>query len=97
MKIEIHHYHHISADGEVLKRLDSMNHKLDKIMNKQERLDLALKNLDEGTNLIAKDLEDLRAEVKDTVSEDSLNKLDTNISVLQQLGKDNSAPPPPSA
>lgn len=87
MNINVHHYHHISADGEVLKRLDLIISQNEKIMNKQERLDLAIANLNEGTNEIATDLQKLKDEIAaGNVSEESLAALETNIQVLKELG-----------
>lgn len=87
MKISIHHYHHISADGEVFKRLDLILSKIDKIMTRQEKLDQAIADLNAGTNEIAADLQRLKDEIAaGNVSDESLQSLADNIEVLKQLG-----------
>lgn len=65
-------------------------------MTKQEKFDAALTRLDNSTNEIAADLTKLRDEIKnkDTVSDESLARLDTNIVTLEGLGKDPENPVP---
>lgn len=87
MGIHIHIHHHISADSDVIKRLDSITKKLDEMATAQERLDQAIANLNEGTNEIAADLQKLKDEIAaGKVSDESLATLEANIQVLQQLG-----------
>lgn len=66
------------------------------VMTKQEKLDASLARLNAATNEIASDLTALRDEIKntDTVSDESLATLDTNISKLEVLGQDPENPVP---
>lgn len=63
-------------------------------MTRQERLESAIARLDAATNDIANDLRVLKAELGDTVSEESLNLLDANIAKLEALGADTENPVP---
>lgn len=66
--------------------------KLKKIMAKQETFDALIVRLNAATNEIAADLQKLRDEIvalpKDTVSDESLATLDTNITALEAMGVD---------
>lgn len=72
-----------------------INTKLDAIMNKQERFDKILTDLNEVTNGIAADYEALLKEVKDgTVSDESLAKAEANVATLKQIAASNDQPVP---
>lgn len=88
MRIHIHIHHHITADDDAIKkRLDLIISKLDEVMNRQERLDAAIADLNAGTNEIAADLQKLKDEIAaGNISEESLKNLEDNIEVLKQLG-----------
>ena len=87
MTINIHNHHHITADGVVLERLNLIISKLELIMTRQERIEAAIANLNAGTNEIAADLQKLKDEIAaGNVTEETLQLLDDNIAVLQQLG-----------
>lgn len=102
LKIIHEDLHKVIAQNEILIRQNNENHSHLKtilknqtlIMAKQEKMDAMLTRLDAATNEIASDLAALREEIKDSVSQESLDKLDANISTLEGLGADPADPVP---
>jgi predicted nuclease with TOPRIM domain len=97
-------HHKVSFEGidEILKELDNLkqqNHsiilKLNKVMGQNEKLLEFSERLDAATNEIASDLQKLRDEVAaGSVSDETLSKLDTTITRLEDMGKDPEQPVP---
>ena len=59
---------------------------LNTIMAKQDAFNAMLERIDVATTEIASDMKKLRDEVADVISDESLAKLDANISKLEALG-----------
>ena len=72
-----------------------LHSKYNSIMAKQDQFDAMLQRLDAATTEIADDLRELREEVIDTISDDSLAKLDANISKLETMGAEDDQPEEP--
>lgn len=63
-------------------------------MAKQDEFNAMLTRLDAATTEIANDLKALRDELGDSISQESLDTLNTNIAKLEELGKDPENPVP---
>lgn len=75
----------------------SLHSKYNSIMAKQDQFDAMLQRLDAATTEIADDLRELREEVIDTISDESLAKLDANISKLETMGAEDDQPQEPES
>lgn len=91
MHIHIHQH----DDRETKQSLNLIINKLNQIMTKQEKFDASLERLNTTTNDIAADLKLLKDQIaSDTVTEESLARLDTNVTTLEALGASTDNPVP---
>lgn len=94
------HDHLLEMQKQMLKvGKDNVNilKQLKKIMAKQETFDALIVRLNAATNEIAADLQKLRDEIAagaDTISDESLTNLDSNIAALEAMGADPVNPVP---
>lgn len=95
MNIHIHVHHHNHGDAEVKRKLDYIINQNTIIMAKQEQFDALMQRLDATTNDIAADLKLLKDQIaNDTISDESLAKLDANIQKLEAIGASTENPVP---
>lgn len=71
-----------------------LNNKYNTLMAKQEQFDAMLQRLDAATTEIADDLKALREEIADSISDESLAKLDANIAKLETMGSEDDVEEP---
>lgn len=95
MEINIHLHHHYPVNEEIKQNFSLIHQKLDLIMTKQEKFDANLGRLNTATNEIASDMQKLREDHKNgTLTDESFDRFDQHIAVLEGLGADPADPIP---
>lgn len=91
MRFDIHIH---QDETEVLRLLNHIIQNQNKIMAKQDQMNELLTRLNAATNELAADLQKLRDENADKISQESLDTLDAAIKALEVMGQDAENPIP---
>jgi vacuolar-type H+-ATPase subunit I/STV1 len=97
--MEIHHHYTTINQidvSEILSKLDLLTKQNVEIMTRQERMNAGLDRIDEATNNVAADLRRLKDEIEaGNVSNESLDRLDRNATLLESIASETPEPGTP--